>query len=601
MGARFALCLAATATLVACGGGDDVAAVAPTAPAPVVDTTVKLPQLAAAQPAAFTGDCTTLPALLTSLPGTTITTAVTVPAGTVSSVATAEHCRLVGSMNQRVSAVDGNNYAIGFEIRMPKAWNGRFFYQANGGIDGNIGTASGGVGGAGYRATALSMGFAVLSSDMGHSGGTPFFGLDPQARLDYGYTGVAQLTPMAKKVIQTVYGKAPDRSYFGGCSNGGRHAFVAASRYADMYDGILAGDAGFNLPQAAVAQLWGVQQYATVSTGTVTSTVASGTGTAVQNFPDVSTSFTASERVLVGNAILAKCDALDGVVDGIVSNPQACQGAFKLSRDVPTCAGGPNARDGSTCLSSNQKQVLASIYAGAKNSGGDKLYTDWPWDNAINGTGWAAWKFANSTGLSRDPGATAFIFTTAPQTVTSTFSGIQFAMNFNFDIDAPKIYATNSTYTVAPMTFMTPPDATNLSTLKNRGAKMMVFHGVGDPVFSFNDTANWYAGLQKNNGGDASNFARMYAIPGMSHCSGGPSTDSFDMLSPLVTWVEQGVAPDSVVASARGTGNTGVSSVNAEIPAGWSNNRTRPLCVWPKMAVYNGTGDVERAENFSCK
>ena len=155
-------------------------------------------------------------------------------------------------MNQRVSSVDGKTYAIGFEMRLPIAWNGRFFYQANGGLDGNVVTATGEIGGGGPTNDALNMGFAVISSDAGHSSAqNPLFGLDPQARIDYGYNAVATLTPMAKQVIKLAYGKAPDRSYFDGCSNGGRHALVAAARSSAEYDGIIAGDPGFHLPKAA--------------------------------------------------------------------------------------------------------------------------------------------------------------------------------------------------------------------------------------------------------------------------------------------------------------------------------------------------------------
>ncbi len=149
------------------------------------------------------------------------------------------------------------------------------------------------------------------------------------------------------------------------------------------------------------------------------------------------------------------------------------------------------------------------------------------------------------------------------------------------------------------MSFMTPPNPSELSTLKNRGAKMMVYHGVSDAIFSVNDTKTWYDNLQAANGGDASDFARFYRVPGMGHCSGGPATDQFDMLSQLVQWVEQGIAPERVVASARGPGNAG--GVNAEVPIDWSASRTRPLCPYPKVARLRSGGNVESAESFDCQ
>jgi feruloyl esterase len=146
---------------------------------------------------------------------------------------------------------------------------------------------------------------------------------------------------------------------------------------------------------------------------------------------------------------------------------------------------------------------------------------------------------------------------------------------------------------------MTPPHPTDLSTLKMRGAKAMVYHGTADPIFSSDDTTNWYNGLRTANGGDASNFARFFRVPGMNHCSGGPTADQFDMLTPLVAWVEQGQAPSSVTASVRGAGNAG--GVNADLPSTWSATRTRPLCPYPKVARYSGTGDVESAASFTCQ
>jgi feruloyl esterase len=162
-----------------------------------------------------------------------------------------------------------------------------------------------------------------------------------------------------------------------------------------------------------------------------------------------------------------------------------------------------------------------------------------------------------------------------------------------------RVNATNATYTENAISFMTPPNAASLGTLKNRGAKMMVYHGTADPIFSSEDTRSWYEQLRSNNGGDARNFARYYQIPGMNHCSGGPSTDQFDMLTPLVNWVEKGQAPEAVLASARGTGNAG--GVNADVPATWAPNRTRPLCPYPQVAVYKGTGSLEDAANFACQ
>ena len=491
-----------------------------------------------------------------------------------------EHCLVQGQMNQRTSSVDGKTYAIGFEMRLPVNWNGRFFYQANGGLDGNVVPATGSIGGGSPKTTALHMGFAVISSDAGHSGAQiPTFGIDPQARLDYGYNAVAQLTPMAKNLVAKAYGRAPDRSYFGGCSNGGRHAMVAAARFASQYDGILAGNPGFNLPKAAVAQLYGVQQYAKVTTANT----AAGK-------PDLQTAFTQAEMNTVANAVLARCDALDGAADGIVADVQMCKQAFDLATAVPTCGG---ARDGS-CLSAAQKSVLDNVFSGAKNSAGTAIYSSFPYDAGINRADWRQWEFSNSQSL--DTAAVGFVFSTPPLG-TSRPSGIDFALGFSMDVDAPSIFASTALYTESAMSFMTPPNPSKLSVLRDRGSKLIVYHGTSDAVFSSDDTTSWYEQLRAANGGEASGFARFFPVPGMNHCGRGPATDQFDMLTPLVAWVEQGKAPASIIATARGAG---ANVVNTELPVDWSADRTRPLCPYPKTATYMG-GSIESATSFACR
>jgi pimeloyl-ACP methyl ester carboxylesterase len=550
--------------LSACGSDDDEA--------------VPLPQLAAAQAATFSGDCAALAASIGTPANTIITAATTVTAGALSVAGqpVPEHCLVTGRMHERVSAVDGQSYAIGFEMRLPRNWNGRFFHQGNGGIDGNVVTANGTFGG-GPLTSALLQGFAVLSSNAGHTAAQgAAFGIDPQARLDYGYQAVGKLTPMAKGVIQATYGKGPDRSYFGGCSNGGRHAMVAAARYADQYDGIVAGAPGYNLPKAAIANIFGAQRYASVAT----------------NPADLSTGFTAAERTLVANAVVGRCDALDGAVDGLVQDTNACQAAFSLTNDVPTCAG---ARDG-TCLSGAQKTAIAPIFSGATTSTGAPVYASFPYDSGLGAAGIAFWEF--TAPLVLDSGAVGHIFKVPPAAVAG-FNGPAFTLSASIDTLLAEVNATDATYTESGMSFMTPPNPTNLSTLKNRGGKILVYHGVSDAIFSVNDTAAWYDGLRAANGGDASNFARFFRVPGMGHCAGGPATDQLDVLTPLVAWVEQGQAPARIVASARGAGNAG--GVNAELPASWAAGRARPLCPYPQVARYKGSGSLESADSFTCR
>jgi hypothetical protein len=491
----------------------------------------------------------------------------------------AAHCLVKGQMHKRKGS-DGRDYAIGFEMRLPQAWNGRFYYQGNGGLDGAVRPAEGALGG-GPLTGALAQGFAVISSDAGHTGAqTTVFGLEPQARLDYGYQAVAKLTPMAKALIASAYGKAPDRSYIGGCSNGGRHAMVAAARLGEQYDGYLIGAPGYRLPNAALAQLWGAQRWMPLATPGATVKHPLNPSA---NIPDLASALTAAERQTVARAVLDRCDALDGLSDGMVQATQACQAAFDVVRDVPSCGG---TRDGS-CLTPAQKSTLAQVQAGGKAANGQPIYSAFPYDAGIAGSNWATWKFVNSVAL--DPLSVGTVFTAPPAAPVNPATA-------HIDALLAAVSATTDTYRESGLSLMSPPghdQAGSLLPLRARGAKMVLYHGVSDAIFSAEDTRQW---VERVNQPD---FARYFPVPGMNHCRDGLATDQFDLLTPLVKWVEQGVAPQAVTASARGAGNPG--GANAELPATWAPDRTRPLCAYPSVARYNGSGPVESATSFSCR
>lgn len=502
-----------------------------------------------------------------------------------------EHCVVKGLMHERTGTVDGKPYAIGFEMRLPSAWNGRFFYQANGGLDGFQTPAYGDILGGGPASNGLLKGFAVISSDAGHAfdRSTPIggatFGLDPQARRDYGYNAVAQLTPMAKALIQTYYGKRPDVSYLVGSSNGGRHGFVTASRLPAEYQGILVSTPGYRLPLAAVAQVWGAQQFAAIASPDPK------TGR-----PDLATAVTPADLALLSRAVLARCDALDGLADGIVSDLSACQKAFDIARDVPTCPGS-NAPSGA-CLSGPQKATLAKVFDGPRDAAGAPVYSGLPWDAGLQGRDWATWKLVNSVGP-RDAIALSFVFTTppaSPSVVTGQGTSlIDYALQFSLARDLPKLAATNATYTESPMQVMTPPDPL-MRDFVAQGGKLLVFHGSADPVFSSLDTLRWQEDFRAAHGSAADRHVRVFLVPGMNHSRGGPATDQMDMVDALVKWVELGQAPEAVVAQARGPGS---AVPNPEVPADWSPTRTRLLCPHPQVARYQG-GNPETASSFAC-
>lgn len=494
-----------------------------------------------------------------------------------------EHCVVKGAMHERTSPVDGKRYAMSFEMRLPTAWNGRFFYQANGGLDGFVTPAWGDILGGGQASNGVLKGFAVISSDAGHAFdrsspiGAATFGLDPQARMDYGYNAVAQLTPMAKALVATYYGKPPGTSYLVGSSNGGRHGFVAASRVPDAFDGILVSTPGYRLPMAAAAQLWGAQQFAQIARPNPQ------TGR-----PDLATALPPAAMEVVARSVLARCDALDGLADGIVADLQACQRAFQVQRDIPTCTAAPAA----DCLSADQKRVLANVLAGPRLRNGTPVYAGLPFDPGLAGRDWATWKLVNSVGP-RDAIAMAFVFSTppaSPAVVTGQGTSlVDYALAWDLEREVPKLGPA--------MEFMSPPDPL-MRRFVARGGKMIVFHGTADPVFSALDTIKWHEDFHRAHGRAANDHQRLYLVPGMNHSRGGPATDQVDMVDELVRWVEGDQSPGPVVARARGAG---AAVPNPEVPASWGPGRTRPLCPYPQVARYRGAGDVDAAASFSCQ
>jgi feruloyl esterase len=440
--------------------------------------------------------------------------------------------------------VDGKPYAIGFHLRLPDNWNERFFFQGGGGTDGSIGDALGG--------GTVTQGYAVVSTDGGHdnvvdydsnAGGTAAFGVDPQARIDYGYNAVDKVTQVAKYILKLHYGKRPDYAYFVGCSNGGRQGMVASQRFPTYFDGIVAGAPGFDLPRAAVAEAWNEQALAPLATSVSTN----GQPYLVDTFSD-------ADLALAANAILAACDDLDGLVDGIVDNYAACKNRQVYPQlEAIQCTGAKTA----SCLSADQIEALKMIYAGPENSRGKALYTDWQWDPGISGfTSLRLWSLGYPVGapvntalnLTLGGGSLPHVFVTPPDVTPLT--GLEaYIFGFNFDTDAPKIFQTSGIYAESSMQFMT-ARSTNLSAFKKQGGKMIIYHGNSDGVFSPHDTIKWYGAMDERMPGKAQRFARLFLVPGMGHCGGGPGTTVFDAFTPLVNWVEHGIAPDSIAATA---------------------------------------------------
>jgi feruloyl esterase len=497
------------------------------------------------------------------------------------------HCEITAVMRER-TGVSGQKYAIRFKMRLPEAWNRRFFFQGGGGTNGEIGEAIGLI--SPGAPTALAIGYAVVSQDSGHDnatnsaperGGAVAFGFDPQARADYGGTSLEPVAAAAKTLIRAYYGRAAERSYFVGCSKGGQEGMMFAQRYPEVFDGIIAGAPGFSLPRAAVAEVWDTQAFASLLGG---NTVP---GQAPQ--PEkLSSAISNAQFARVRKAVLAACDADDGTADGITESWAACDWPrVKVKLQEQVCSNAPD------CLNSAQVAVIGRVYSGAQDSKGKSLYASWPLDAGIGSEGWRAWKIGPEgtpfPGVNVAMGAPALaaIFTTPPTALgREPSAAFGYALHFDFDRDAQKIYATDATFRRSAWDDVgaRSPDLTRF---RARGARMIVPHGVSDPVFSINDTVAWYREVEQRSAGKAADFVRVFPVPGMAHCAGGPATDQFNAFDALVAWVEKGTPPDRIVATAG--------------PMSPWPGRTRPLCAYPKIARYRGSGSIETAQSFQCE
>ncbi|KQP18300.1 tannase/feruloyl esterase family alpha/beta hydrolase [Pseudorhodoferax sp. Leaf267] len=486
--------------------------------------------------------------------------------GAVTATSVPQHCLLRGAMNQR-TGIDGKPYALGFELSLPYQWNSRFYYQGGSGVDGTLFRALGAYTGGGNTRNALLDGYAVVTTDSGHraetgvANGSFLFGADPQARYEYGDQQLPQVTAAAKSLIRRFYGIQPVRSYFVGCSNGGRQAMVAAQRYPDLFDGIVAAAPGFRLTQASIQ--------GSVYQAQIAAAIAPA---GADGRPDITRTLTADDQAVVRQRILDACDALDGANDGMVSRMSAC----KPDPLTWACEGGAS----SNCLSPEKASYVKKLFDGARTSAGEQVYAPWPFDPGM------AAQTANPF-YTIFAGEASHIYTTPP-TITADLLG--YGLTAAIDAEFAKLTATTATFTRSGNDF-TNAESPNMDRFRARGGKLIIFNGAADLAFSIHDVQAYYRKVQARYGDDqTAAFTRAFFVPGMGHCSGGSyGTDQFNAVGALVDWVEKGAAPDVMVSTAR-----------AAAGVAWPG-RTRPLCAYPQEAVYKGSGSIEDAANFSCQ
>ncbi|HYP79607.1 MAG TPA: tannase/feruloyl esterase family alpha/beta hydrolase [Steroidobacteraceae bacterium] len=492
-------------------------------------------------------------------PGYQVDTAQWVPAshqaaGTAgATVAVPAHCLFRVTIGARASGIEGMRYGTGIELRLPAEWNQRLLFQGGGGLNGVLNPAFGNVSG---FASALGRGFAVVSTDSGHRGRNSIdtrFGVDQQAKLDFAYQAVERTTHEAKGLLQRYYGRKPEYSYYMGCSTGGREAMMAAQRLPLEFDGVVAGNPSFNLTRVAVNQVWSLQ------------TVNRIAPRDAQGRPLLDQAFTDAQLKAVAAAVLQQCDALDGLQDGMVNDYKACR--FDPRSQV--CKAG-DAGNGQ-CLTAAQAEGLQAIMGGARNSRGESLYGSFPYDTGIAAPAWRSMHLGSPTSppanasLGRD---TLREFSITPSDTTLD------PLKFDFDRDMARTEETAAINDAV---------AALLTSFAGHGGKMIVYHGLSDQAMATGALTAWYERLSPRTAAGPQDWARLFLIPGMTHCGGGQSTDQFDMLTAIQEWVEKNHAPDRVIASGRAFPET-----------------TRPLCPFPKVARYD-SGDVKAAASFSCR
>ena len=459
------------------------------------------------------------------------------------------HCVVKGKIEKRKGA-DGKDYSIGFELRLPEKWNNKFLFQGGGGLDGSVSPATGTARPSGSTAKpALTRGYAVVSTDSGHSGNNTDFVKDQQAVLNYAFQSTGKVTNVAKQLIEIMYSIQPRHSYFMGCSNGGREAMQAAMYYPNEFDGIIAGNPGFRLSKAAIGETWDNNQFLKYAP------------TDKNGNKIVADALTQEDLDAVAQGVLDSCDAKDGWKDGIVNNWEKCD--FKPEMVEKK-------------IGKKKVALLNAIFNGAKNSKGENVYASWPYDAGINTMGWRMWK--HGTSKTGTPNSINFMMGTASLSdyyIKPARPGMK-PTEFDFDKDVAKTNEIGG---------LNDADKTDLSTFKARGGKIIIYEGVSDPVFSAHDIRDWYKKLVENMG-NVDSFTRLFMVPGMNHCGGGPAMENFDALTALEKWTEDGIAPDYIIGKA-----------GKEYP---DPNKEQPLCPYPKVATYVG-GDKNKASSFECK
>jgi feruloyl esterase len=446
-------------------------------------------------------------------------------------------CRVVGLVKPELQ----------FELWLPSEWNGKYVAVGNGGMAGAVPQSA--------LVAPVNRGYAAGGTDTGHEAANDdgAWALGHLNRLvNYAYRGVHMMTQADKAIVQAHYGAAPAHSYFNGCSLGGKQALTEAQRYPKDFDGIIAGDPNNSYTRHYIG-------------GHLFDAMA----------VDGDGYIPASKVPLIGDAVNAACDELDGIKDGVLNDPRRCH----FDPAVLQCKSG----DAPNCLTGAQVSAVKKVWGGLKDANGQQIYPGLM--PGGEGSAWLRYFSGSGPGKGRHAVlANTFFRDMVFEDPQWDYHNFRFTSPPGFDNDV-----TGTEDRVSSILDATDPD---LRPFRANGGKLIQYHGWSDPDVPPLNSVNYYesvvAAMSDHSGGsaeDVAEFYRLFMVPGMEHCTGGPGTSQFDPLTALEQWVEQNKAPDQILAAHMSGGHV---------------VRTRPLCPYPREAKYKGTGSTDEAANFVC-
>ena len=427
---------------------------------------------------------------------------------------------------------------IKIEVWLPSSgWNGKFEGVGNGGWAGSISY--------GALAQGLRRGYAAASTDTGHQAdvSSAAWALGhPEKVVDYAYRSEHEMTVKAKAIIQAFYGDVPRYSYWSGCSGGGKQGLAEAQRYPADYDGIIAGASANDMVHLHAAWI-----------------------RIAQVVHKKEESYIPPEKYsLVHNAVLEACDATDGVKDGLLEDPMRCH----FDPRILACKSG----DGPGCLSAAQVEAAQQIFTPTTNPRTKQVMMSPLLPGSEVAWGVLAGPLANGAPATRESSV-----------ADNTFKYVIFKdpkwdfRTLNFDKDIEFAEKTDNGLNAA--------NDPNLQPFFGRNGKLLMYHGWSDQVVPPENSVKYYDSVKKTAGAKADDSIRLFMVPGMTHCGGGPGPNTFDSLTAIEQWVEKGKAPEQMIASHSADGKV---------------DRTRPLCPYPQVAKYKGSGSIDEAANFTC-